>query len=65
MRVELIYIDNYIKAYYEELPKWSTYEQAYQEVEREYKKVTGRNRYTTYASFRVVLCRWMKENRRC
>lgn len=65
MKIELIYIDHYIKAYYEELPKWATYEQAWNEVERQYKEVTGRNRYANYATFRVVLCRWMKENRRC
>ena len=65
MRIELIYIDEYIKFYYEELPKHATYEKAWEAVEAEYLKAVGRNRYANYATFRVVLCRWMKINKRC
>jgi len=65
VRPELIYIDEYVKAYYNELPNWPTYEKAFEEIERQYMKTFGRNRYANYATFRVVLCRWMKINKRC
>jgi len=65
MRLELIYIDEYIKRYYELLPLHPTYEKAWEALEAEYKYAIGRNRYANYATFRVVLCRWMKINRRC
>ena len=38
MRLELIYIDEYIKRYYELLPLHPTYEKAWEALEDEYKE---------------------------
>ena len=40
-----------------------TYEEAYQQTERDYRRIFGVNKYASYDSFRVVRSRWMKAAR--
>jgi len=56
----LLYLDNFINAWFLELPNHSTYEEAYESIEAIYTNYFGKRRYSGYKSFEVMKNRHTK-----
>jgi len=56
----LIYLNNFINAWFNALPHHKTYEEAYESIEDIYIEYFGRRRYSDYSSFRTVKNRSIK-----
>lgn len=57
---DLLTVNGFMKAYYSQLSKSSSYNEAYEEVEKQYVSIYGRRRYKNYDSFRKVRDRVMR-----
>lgn len=56
--------EEFIKLYFQNLPKYDTYTAAYNATEEFYKLKFGKNKYSTYNVFRATLSRWTAINGR-
>jgi hypothetical protein len=52
--------EDFIKIYYNELPNFKTYGEAYEYCESLYREKYGKNKYSSYVVFRATLSRYMR-----
>ena len=57
------FLDDYMQEYYNNLPKYKTYEDAYNATEEKYYAKFGVKRYKSYDVFRAALSRWLAQGR--
>ena len=57
------FVDDFMNKYYFNLPKFRTYEDAYNATEAEYLERYGSPRYKNYDVFRSALSRWLAQGR--
>jgi hypothetical protein len=57
------FVDDFMNKYYFNLPKFRTYEDAYNATEAEYLERYGVPRYKNYDVFRSALSRWLAQGR--
>ena len=53
------FLDDYMQEYYNNLPRYRTYEDAYNATEEKYFGKFGIRRYKNYDVFRAALSRWL------
>ena len=57
------FLDDYMQESYNNLPKYKTYEDAYNATEQKYLGKFGVKRYKSYDVFRAALSRWLAQGR--
>ncbi len=60
----LIYLNNFINAWFIALPNYKTYEEAYESIEDVYVEYFGKRRYSSYKSFEVMKNRHTKVSKK-
>lgn len=60
---QLVFPENFDERFVEHTADTDTYEEAYHLTERDYRRAFGRNKYSSYNSFRVTRSQRLKRQR--
>jgi hypothetical protein len=61
--LELLDVEGFIRQYWMFIQDYETYEQAYNATERLYKKFFGKNKYSSFTSFKRTYYRHLKSGK--